>query len=49
MSSDRRAQSGITATNNKSGLVIVGYTVSATVTAAGNTGSGPLPSQTHQL
>jgi len=37
---------GITAANNKGGLVIIGNTVSGAITAAGNSGAGPLPGQT---
>lgn len=37
---------GILATNNHAGLVIVGNTVSANVTATGNSGAGPLPGET---
>ena len=37
---------GITAANNRGGLVIVDNTVSGAITAAGNSGSGPLPGET---
>ena len=37
---------GITAANNKGGLVIIGNTVSGSITAAGNSGAGPLPGET---